>query len=133
MIDPANVTEVTSDEDLARFVVQRSHIRRSDQSIKPDAFVPHPHPDLSVTRHLSAVQAELWALGEEVAAMSGKTLYGRGDFQASVCLVQRLVVRAAPVTGNPNHANVSGWPSDKPAQKSIAQEIAAAARFVAKA
>lgn len=133
MIDPANVADVTTDEVLARFVVQSSHIRRSNQSIKPDAFIPHPYPDLSVTRHLSAVDAELWAVGEQVAATSGKTLYGRGDFQASVCLIQRLVVRAAPVAGNPNHANVSGWPSDKPAQKSIAQEIAAAAMFVAKA
>ena len=27
---------------------------------------------------------------------------------------------------NPNHANVIGWPAEKPAQKIIAQQIAAA-------
>jgi hypothetical protein len=32
---------------------------------------------------------------------------------------------------NPNHADVSSWPADKPAQKIIALEIAAAAVFVA--
>lgn len=132
MIDPANVTEVTSDEVLARFVAQSSHIRRSNRSIKSDAFIPHPYPDLSVTRHLSAVEAELWTVGEQVAATSGKTLYGRGDFQVSACLAQRLVVKAAPVANNPNHANVLGWPADKPAQKIVALEIAAAAKFVLK-
>jgi hypothetical protein len=133
MINPLNVPEVTADEVLARFVVQSSHIRRSNHSIRPDAFIPHPYPDLSVTRHHLAVESELWSVGEQVAATSGKTLFGRGDFQSSVCHAQRLVVRAAPVAGNPNHANVSGWPSDKPAQKIIAMEIAATAKFVARA
>ncbi|MBL8819682.1 MAG: hypothetical protein JNL58_26890 [Planctomyces sp.] len=33
---------------------------------------------------------------------------------------------------NPNHVNITNWPSaaDKPAQKLIAQEIAAVARFL---
>lgn len=51
MIDPANVPEVGPDEALARFVLHGSHIRRSNQTVKPDAFIPHPYRDLSVTRH----------------------------------------------------------------------------------
>ena len=37
-----------------------------------------------------------------------------------------------PFEGNPNHANVTGWPSadDETAQVMIAKEIAAVAKFV---
>ena len=132
MIDPINVPQVGSEETVARYVLQSSHIRRSNQTVKPDAFIPHPHRDLSVTRHLLATEDELWAVGRDVAAASGKVLYGRGDIPVSICLAQQLAVRAAPTNSNPNHANVSGWPADKPAQKVVAQEIAAAAIFVAK-
>jgi hypothetical protein len=34
---------------------------------------------------------------------------------------------------DPNHANVTEWPAEKPVQKIIAQEIAAAVKFVPKA
>ena len=132
MIDPGNVPDITADEALARYVMQSSHVRRSNQTVKPDAFMPHPHRDLSVTRHLATTAAELWSLGEQVATATGKTLYGRADIRAAVCLAQKLVVKSAPTESNPNHADVSGWPADKPAQKIIAREIAATAVFVAK-
>lgn len=132
MIDPANVPEVATGEMLARYVLHSSHIRRSDQTIKQDAFVPHPYPNLSVTRHLLANESELWSVGDNVAAACGKTLYGRGDASTTVCLGQNLTVNASPITGNPNHADVSAWPTDKPAQKMIALQIAAAAKFVPK-
>jgi hypothetical protein len=133
MIDPSNVPPVEKDEILARYILQSSHIRPSNQTVKPDAFIPHPHPDLSVTRHLNAAKAALWAVGEQVAASRGKPLYGRGDFGVATCIAQQLVVKADPIAGNSNHANVTGWPRGKPAQKIIALEIAAAAKFVAKA
>jgi hypothetical protein len=132
MIDPANVPEVATDEMLARYVLHSSHIRSSNQTIKQDAFVPHPRPNLSVTRHLSATESELWTVGENVAATSGKTLYGRGDVSTTACLTQKLTVKASPTLDNPNHADVSAWPADKPAQKIIALEIAAVAKFVPK-
>jgi len=47
-------------------------------------------------------------------------------------LDERIHVNAEPTAGNPNHANVSDWPADKPAQKIIAQELAAKAKFAAK-
>ncbi|MEW6219459.1 MAG: hypothetical protein AB1634_07985 [Thermodesulfobacteriota bacterium] len=111
---------------LARFILYRDHIRR-DRTIKPDALIPHPHQDLSVTRHLHLSGAELWQLGHDVAEKRGKTLRGRADLTASAFQAQKLQVLAAPVSGNSNHANVAGWPQDKPAQKMIAQELAVAA------
>ena len=132
MIDPNNVPSVEPDEKLARYVFQSSHIRRSDATVKADAFVPHPYQDLSVDRHRSATIEELWQSGARVAAKSGKTLHGRADFPTTVCLQNKLTVEANPNDGNPNHAIIIGWPTDKPLQKIIALELAASARFVAK-
>src|SRR6266851_2356703 len=112
MIYPTNVPEVSSEETFARYVLQSSHIRKSDRTLKPYAFIPHPHRELSVTRHLLATEEEIWSVGEAVATARGKTLHGRGDIRAAVCLTQQLTVRPAPVTGNSNHAEISGWPND---------------------
>ncbi|MBN2133794.1 MAG: hypothetical protein JW741_30105 [Sedimentisphaerales bacterium] len=131
MIDPANVPEVGQDETLARYVLFRGHIRQG-QTVKADAFMPPPDRQLSVTRHLLAAEAELWEVGEAVATVREKTLYGRADIGVPACRAQMLVVRANPITGNPNHAHVLDWPEDKPAQKLIAQELAAHAVFAPK-
>ena len=130
MIDPQRVPAVEPNELLARFVFHGSHIRKSNQTVKPDAFIPFPWPNLSVTRHQMATAGELWSVGTNVAAASGKTLHGRCDLVASDCLGRGLDVFADPVAGNPNHANISRWPTDKPAQKVIALELAALASFV---
>lgn len=130
MIDSANVPVVASHETLARYVLSGNHIRAANQTLKPDAFIPPPHGSLSVTRHLSATEDELWAVGKDIARSRVRTLHGRGDVGATVCINQDLAVEADPVGDNPNHANIVGWPADKPARKIIAQEIAAAAKFV---
>lgn len=129
MIDPSQVPAVGDEEIVARYVLQSSHVRRSDRSLKPDAFMPHPHADLSVTRHYRATEDELWLVGESVALKRGRTLYGRGDFAAASCRAVGLGVEAAPLPDNPNHANVLGWPVEKPLQKIMAQQIAAVATF----
>lgn len=126
-------TTVKDDEWLARFILFRKWIRNSDQTLRPDAFIPHPWPDLSVTRHLELSEKEIWDIGEAIADQRGTKLLGRGDVQASVPRRQSLQIEPAPIEGNLNHANITGWPADKPAQKIVAQEIAARALFVATA
>ena len=55
---------------------------------------------------------------------------GRADLVAATAIQEGLLVNADPVLPeNPNHAIIIGWPVDKPAQKIIAQALAAAARF----
>jgi hypothetical protein len=130
MIDPANVPIVTEDETVARFVLSSNHVRRADSTLKPDAFIPHPHLDLSVTRHRSATEDELWSIGEGIAGERRRTLYGRGDVIVSAFTIRSLTVRANPTPGNPNHADVGDWPIEKSAQKNIAQQIAADAAFI---
>jgi hypothetical protein len=57
-------------------------------------------------------------------------LHGRADAQVFVFEQQQLQVVADPIKDNPNHANVIGWPKEKPAQKILAQEIAGASSKV---
>lgn len=121
---------VADDEQLARFILFSNWIRIADQTVKPDAFIPHPYPDLSVTRHKNLSEQELWQIGQGIADARPATLYGRADIRAIVIRQQALEIAPKPVANNPNHANVIGWPADKPAQKSIAQELAAKANFV---
>lgn len=130
MSDNATPPPVADEELLARFVLFSRWIRASDQTVRPDAFIPHPWPDLSVTRHLGLSEAGLWKIGEEVASQRPAMLYGRADVQ--VFTVRQQSLRIEPTPEPRNHANITGWPPDKPAQKIIAQVIAAAARYVPK-
>jgi len=133
MLDPLNIPEVTPQETLTRYVISKSHFRKDLQTVKPDAFIPHPYHELSVARLLELSEEEIWSLGKKVATarVPPKTLHGRGDIQTSAILEEGLQVKATPLSDNPNHADITNWPmEDKPAQKLIAQEIAAAATFV---
>ncbi|MFZ2629489.1 MAG: hypothetical protein WAX67_11505, partial [Rugosibacter sp.] len=107
-------------------------IRNSDNTVKPDAFIPYPHPDLSVTRHINLSEEVLWKIGQDVADARSANLYGRADIYASTARRQNLRISAAPVPNNPNHTNIDGWPADKPAQKMIALQLAADSAYRAK-
>lgn len=127
MLDPNNVPPVANDELLARYVTQSGQFRPSDNTVRQNLFLPHPHRELSVTRHLSATEAEIWAAGEDVSTKRDRKLYGRTDIQASACTLNGLRVFAMPILNNPNHADISGWPSEKQEQKAIALKLAALA------
>jgi hypothetical protein len=124
MIDPSNVPPVEDTEILSRYVLQSRHYR-DDKTPRPELFMPHPHQDLSVTRHRDATEDELWEVGNNVAQQIGKTFYGRFDIQTKDCQIETLKVEAKPVKGNPNHADITGWSSSKPEQKALALKIAA--------
>jgi hypothetical protein len=137
MIDPRHVPEVDSDEKLARFILSKRHIRSSDDTIKPDAFVPHPHNELSVTRHRDATVKEIWDVDKAITEVQQRTLHGRRDTVAAAFLERGLGLQADPIIGhsnlpdNPNHANVTGWPkNDKGRQRLLALEVAAQAKLV---
>jgi hypothetical protein len=50
---------IESSEILARYATQSGHFRPSDRTAKPEMFMPHPHRDLSVTRHLEATECQI--------------------------------------------------------------------------
>ena len=122
---------------IARFVFSKRRVRTSDQSVKPDVFMPHPYTDLSVTRHKGISIDKIWkhgkAVGREKAAAEKRDvpLLGRADVRVSDVRKQNIQAVPDPIWKNWNHANLVGWPSEKPHQKMIAMEIVAKAKYVA--
>ena len=95
MTAPAG-TDVPNEELLARFILQ-SNQYRADGTVKPDAFVPYPLPDFSVTRHIGLSEGQLWDNGQSVATEVGKSLYGRADLRAEAFTSVALTVRQRAV------------------------------------
>jgi len=123
---PATPATIDNDELLARFVFFNRWVRE-DRTVRPDAFVPHPHADLSVTRHIGMSETELWQQGEIARGTRQAPLIGRADVMAGDVRSQTLQIR--PDEPPRNHAIIVGWLGDKPGQKIKAQAIAAAARY----
>jgi hypothetical protein len=82
---------IADDELLARFVLFSGWVR-SDRTLRPDAFIPFPWPNLSVTRHLELSKDELWTIGQHIADNRPSKLYGRADLQVLTILEQSLRV-----------------------------------------
>jgi hypothetical protein len=114
---------------LARYILYSNWVR-ADQTVRPDAFIPHPYPDLSVTRHDGISEEQIWQFGKQVAHEVQRTLYGRADVKTQTVLDVQLQLEPAPTASNPNHANIVGWPSSKAEQKSRAQKLAADSHYV---
>lgn len=127
---------VLDTERLARFILNRRHIRNLDGQIflRAEAFAPYRHMEMSATRHRDLTEAGIWALGAEAAQQRERhegrefPLVGRADFGASDAREQHLDV--VPDEPPRNHANVTGWPPDKPAQMIRALELSSKSAFV---
>ena len=102
--------------------------------MKAEAILPFKWVELSVSRHRDLTESELWELGQEVARKRSETerrevpLVGRADFLARTARQQNLDVK--PDEPPRNHANIIGWPIEKSAQMSLAQQIAAQSVFI---
>ncbi len=120
---------VGDDEDLARFLTQRSQFNAS--MAKPAAFLPNPKDrETSVSRHGSEPLESLWAIG--VQAAGGRGLHGAAIFKAVAVRTAQLDVLADEPP--PRHAAILGWPWDeadpelqKAKQKEMASVIASQA------
>jgi len=125
-------SKLSDDELVARFVLFKRWVRSSDQTVKQDAFIPPPDKELSVTRHKNISVEKLWKHGRSVAKKRNATLYGRADVRISDVRHQNIEAAPRPILWkNWNHVHLVGWPPDKPLQKTIAQQLAANAQYVA--
>ncbi len=120
---------IEDDELLARFVMVREWIR-ADGTVRPDAFIPPKDLNLSTTRHGTLQPSSLWEIGQSVARQFVRDLIGRADVIARNVKIVGLHPEPAPLPENPNHAHVAGWPTDKPSQKILAQQLAASSAYV---
>jgi hypothetical protein len=126
----ATGTPLSDDEMLARFVLKKEWIRKADNTLKQDAFIPPKDLQLSVTRHAGISAEQLIETGKAVAVETSLEYLGRADIKVGTVVKNALKAVAWPLPKNQNHAHVIGWPADKEARKTIAQELAAAAKFV---
>ncbi len=110
-------------EELARIILSERHVR-SDGTVRPEAFIPHPRLDLSVIRLKDLSIPDIWSVGATVAQQRQKKLIGRADTKVKIYLECRLKIVFAPLPDIQNHANVTGWPPTKEEQKALAQMIA---------
>lgn len=124
MIDKKNVPPIELTETVARYLFNKRNIRE-DNSIKPDEFIAYRYTEHSVNRHRDCSEAEIWHFGKQVADERGKILLGRTDISVEDCTIDTLNVVAKPIPGNPNHADITGYPPKKADQKALALKLAA--------
>ena len=118
---------ILSSEILARFVFHHSHIRSSDNSVKPAAFLPKDGMT-SVFRISNLADQEVWEIGEhEVVPKRGRPLLGRADLSVFTVINNGLQVR--PQEPPLRHANIVGWPDEKSKQMLVAIELAASSQL----
>lgn len=69
-------------------------------------------------------------IGKSVAIRRSLEFHGRADIKTLAVVKNALKAVAWPLADNANHAHIIGWPADKEIRKTIAQELAAAAKFI---
>jgi len=120
---------VGASEYLSRFIVNESHYRKKDLSVKPQAFFPNNKGETSVFRISGLSNEGVWDIARGIAQQLNKPLFGRADIRAFDITGQGLRVEPAPPPER--HANIVGWPheeSDKAKRMSIGLKLAALCR-----
>jgi hypothetical protein len=122
---------VDDNEKLARYIFSTRHFSRQPTRVKMEAYMPS-RGEVSVFRINGLDQASIWEIGSDVAKKRERTLYARGDTNAED--VRKIGLNIRPDEPPPRHANIVDWPPDneKPRQKVIALQLAAAATLVLK-
>lgn len=121
-VDPA--------EDISRFIFPKDHFSIEKGTVKAAAFMPKEGGDISVYRTAACTEEKIWWLGDWYVARprkDGRPILARGDLKGSDFSAQDLEVKKHP-RPHPRHANVIGWPNDKPARKMKATALANLAR-----
>ncbi len=118
---------VGQEENLARFILQKRHIR-ADNTVKYAAFFPNKNGETSVFRVSGITDNKIWSIGErDVASEQGRQILGRADIKASIVISKELNI--IPNEPPELHANITGWPDERSKQKEIALELASDAQF----
>ncbi|MDO8540859.1 MAG: hypothetical protein Q7S40_10525 [Opitutaceae bacterium] len=134
--DPTS--SVDADELLARYFVHPRKYSAVTKKLKPEAFVPHPHKEMSVFRIRELETENIRDLGQKEFAdrlTEAKPLLGWGQFKHRVLAEPSVSLRLArwnrSDNAHPRHRDVVGWPviqndpkETKAKQKEVALELA---------
>lgn len=110
-MSPAVAIVLGADETVARFIYSTNHYAASKRRVKPTAFDPTPHPELSVAHSTGLSDPEIWRLARQTLTLDTvrTAVYARADIRVAEFLAIKLkTIR----DDHPfeRHANVSGWP-----------------------
>lgn len=123
--------KVEDHERISRFLFTKRHYSTQKNLVKPEAFVPHPHIELSVSCTHDLNEEDVWALGTTamLARSDNRNLHGRGDLLAGHVYAQKLTLDRDD--DPPKHANILGWPEEGgDAQLMKATELASQATLL---
>lgn len=123
--------QINPEENLARYILQKSHIRSSNKTVRYNAFLPAPRTgNTSVYRTTEFSNDEIWEIGYKVARGRQKTLHGRADILANDVIETGLDIDN---DNNPKgHTNITSWPKEKSERMELAQELASNAQLYQK-
>ena len=115
---------VSPGERISRYIFEKRHIKTGKVSF--GAFLPSRAKELSVYRTDRCSERRIWLLGELFVERIRKgklRILGRGDVSSGIVFEQGLRIVASKQP-HPRHANVLGWPDDKPQQQMKAVVLA---------
>ena len=117
-------TSVSEDEQLARFALEKSKFRPSNNTAKHSLFMPANDNVLSVFRAHELSEEQVFSLGEEfVGAPQGKGILAYASLRASEFRAETLSL-VPTIDPHPRHVDVEGW-SDHASNLNKAQILAA--------
>jgi len=122
--------DIDPQEDLTRYLLSRNQFSPSNKRVKSSAFLPPQNLKLSVFRIKDLSDENIWKIGTDKVANRinpPKSLHARADFMADVAISKGLHI--IPDKWPTRHANIVGWPEEKPKRKEIALELAANAHL----
>ena len=115
-----STSEVSPDERITRYILNRRHIKPEKGEIKVDAFMPtKPKPELperqtSVYRTMNCKETEVWSIGDQYVANPeiNRFVLARGDLLAQVVYSQDLHIVPHPIP-HARYANIVNWPNEE--------------------
>lgn len=124
--------DIPDNEELARFILFRSHYSVKKRRIKFSAFMPPRNKrEVSVFCISGLDEKPIWDIGysEVHNPEEGRTLRARGDLYAQDA--RDLDLDVVPETStHERHANIEGFPKDEVERKNFAIELARVAKLV---
>ncbi len=115
--------EVAASEPICRFVFGTDYYRRSDKSVRHNAFMPNNAGETSVYRTISLNDEKICDLGEcFVAPMRKKPIKGWAKILASRITEQKLRIDPKLIPHD-RHANIVDWSESNDENKLIALKL----------
>ena len=123
---------IGQDECVTHFIFYHGHIDENRGLVDHAAFKPHKTDrNFSVYRIKGCSEKRIWLIGYlfvELRRSDKRIILARGDVECKIVFDQGLRITPKP-SPHPRHAEVIGWPDDKPTQKLKQIALAQAAKL----